>query len=84
MRSIANDGSTCMTRHGTVAWFDERKGFGFIADDQGGDVFVHYEDILRPGFRTLAPGERVSFEIKPGEGGPKAACVIPAEAADRP
>jgi len=56
-----------MTRHtGEVSYFDERKGFGFLTDEAGRDVFVHYAEIQREGFQTLAPGERVSFDLAEG------------------
>lgn len=64
-------------RHGVVVWFNERKGYGFIRDDAGEDVFVSWPDIVRPGFKTLGEGERVSFVLKSGEGGRKAAEVVP-------
>ncbi len=64
-------------RKGVVVWFNEPKGYGFIRDDSGEDVFVSWPDILRPGFKTLAEGERVSFLFKAGDGGRKAAEVVP-------
>ncbi len=57
---------------GTVKWFDEKKGYGFITEDGGKDVFVHYSAIVGSGFRKLAEGEKVSFEIKEGAKGPQA------------
>jgi CspA family cold shock protein len=54
---------------GTVKWFNAEKGYGFISTDPGPDVFVHYSAIEMPGFRTLAEGDRVSFEIVPGRDG---------------
>jgi len=57
---------------GTVKWFDEKKGFGFITEDGGKDVFVHYSAILGDGFRKLAEGDKVTFEIKEGAKGPQA------------
>lgn len=57
---------------GTVKWFDEKKGFGFITVDEGKDVFVHYSAIAADGFRKLAEGERVSLDIKEGAKGPQA------------
>ena len=63
----------CMPR-GTVKWFNNRKGFGFIADPEGGDadIFVHYSEIRGDGFKSLQEGDMVEFEISPSERGPKA------------
>jgi CspA family cold shock protein len=55
-----------------VKWFKNEKGYGFIAQDGGDDVFVHYSVIQPDGFKTLAEGDRVEFEVIPGEKGPKA------------
>jgi CspA family cold shock protein len=60
---------------GTVKWFNESKGYGFITADEGKDVFVHYSAIMGDGFKTLAEGQKVSFEIVNGEKGPQAASV---------
>lgn len=61
---------------GTVKWFDESKGFGFIAPEDGGkDIFVHYSAIEGNGFRTLTEGQRVEFEAKPGPKGMQATSV---------
>lgn len=60
---------------GTVKWFNEAKGYGFIARESGGDVFVHYSDILGEGFRKLEEGDRVEFSVKQGQKGPAAAEV---------
>lgn len=57
---------------GTVKWFKNEKGYGFIAQDGGNDVFVHYSVIQSDGFKTLAEGDRVEFEVIEGEKGPKA------------
>ncbi|MFI5775728.1 cold-shock protein [Nocardia sp. NPDC051570] len=63
---------------GTVRWFDDERGFGFIAVDDGGpDVFVTWNDITRPDGATLREGESVSFEIKVGSKGPQAQRVRP-------
>lgn len=63
---------------GTVKWFNETKGFGFITPDDGGrDLFVHYSAIEMSGHRTLAEGQRVSFETGEGPKGPKAENVQP-------
>lgn len=61
---------------GTVKWFNESKGFGFITQDEGGaDVFVHFSAIQGSGFKTLAEGQKVSYDIQQGPKGPQAANV---------
>ena len=60
---------------GTVKWFNEKKGFGFITEDGGNDVFVHYSVIEGKGFRTLAENQKVEFEVKAGPKGPQATMV---------
>ena len=63
---------------GTVKWFNESKGFGFIAPDDGGsDVFVHFSAIQGSGFRTLTEGQKVSFDVTDGQKGPQASNVVP-------
>ena len=62
---------------GTVKWFNETKGFGFIQSDEGQDVFVHQSEIQAEGFRTLSDGQRVEFEMPQGPKGPKAVSVKP-------
>ncbi len=57
---------------GTVKWFNNAKGFGFIERDEGKDVFVHFSAIKSDGFRTLQEGQKVSFQIKDGPKGPQA------------
>jgi len=61
---------------GTVKWFDEKKGFGFISSANGPDIFVHYTNITGDGFKTLAEGDAVEFDIVKGEKGPKAENVV--------
>ena len=61
---------------GAVKWFNESKGFGFIQDDGGDDVFVHFSAIQGDGFRTLQQGERVEFDVVPGAKGKQAANVV--------
>jgi CspA family cold shock protein len=60
---------------GTVKWFSNQKGYGFIVRDSGGDVFVHHSAIIEEGFRSLTEGERVEFTVEEGEKGPAAANV---------
>ena len=57
---------------GTVKWFNESKGFGFIERESGGDVFVHYSAIVGEGFRTLTEGQQVEFRVIQGQKGPAA------------
>jgi len=61
---------------GTVKWFSEKKGFGFIEQEDGNDLFVHHSDIEMDGFRTLSEGDRVSFNIEESDRGPKAKNVV--------
>ena len=62
---------------GTVKWFNAEKGYGFITNDAGGDVFVHFSAIQTDGFKKLEEGQRVEFEIVEGEKGPQSTNVIP-------
>ncbi|AOV17480.1 cold-shock protein [Acidihalobacter aeolianus] len=62
---------------GTVKWFNESKGFGFISQSNGGpDVFVHFSAISGSGFKTLAEGQAVSFDVETGPKGPQASNVV--------
>lgn len=65
---------------GKVKWFNEKKGFGFIEQDDGADVFVHYSSIEGDGFRTLHENEEVEFELEERDKGPKALNVKPVTA----
>lgn len=67
-----------MPLSGTVKWFDERKGFGFIEQEDGGDVFVHFSDIQDAGFKTLEEGQKVEFEVIEGPKGKRATKVVKA------
>lgn len=61
---------------GTVKWFNEKKGFGFISPDNGGeDLFIHHSNIDSQGFRTLKEGQKVEFEMREGRKGPEATGV---------
>ncbi|MFK0572430.1 cold-shock protein [Endozoicomonas sp.] len=66
------------TTTGTVKWFNDEKGFGFIAQDNGGpDVFAHFRQITGDGFKSLAEGQRVEFTITQGQKGPQAEDIRP-------
>jgi CspA family cold shock protein len=69
-------GGSTLTTEGTVKWFNEAKGYGFITAESGTDVFVHYSAIEEEGFKTLAEGQRVSFEVVEGTKGPQASNVV--------
>ena len=60
---------------GTVKWFNEKKGFGFLSQEDGEDVFVHYSSIQDEGFKTLQEGQAVEFEVQDGPKGPQAVNV---------
>ena len=61
---------------GTVKWFNNQEGFGFISDEQGNDVFVHYSGIQSNGFKSLEEGQEVEFEVIEGQKGPQAVNVV--------
>ena len=62
---------------GKVKWFNDAKGYGFIETNEGKDIFVHYSAIVKEGFKTLAEGQDVTFDIVEGNKGPQAANVAP-------
>lgn len=62
-------------KQGTVKWFNAKKGFGFLSDNEGNDVFVHFSALNMDGFKVLEEGQKVSFDIVNGEKGPQAANV---------
>ena len=63
---------------GTVKWFNDAKGFGFISQDEGPDVFVHFSSIQGEGFKSLAEGERITFDVEDGPKGLQASNVVKA------
>ena len=63
-------------RQGTVKWFNVKKGYGFLSDAEGNDVFVHYSALQMDGFKELKDGESVEFEVVDGEKGPQAMNVV--------
>lgn len=58
--------------NGTVKWFSDKKGFGFIEQEEGGDIFVHFSSITMSGFKTLSEGDRVTFDVEESDRGPVA------------
>ena len=62
---------------GTVKWFNNHKGYGFISSELGKDVFVHFSAIQGDGFKTLAEGQKVSYDVQDGPKGPQASNVLP-------
>ena len=63
--------------NGTVKWFNAEKGFGFITTEDGKDVFAHFSQINKPGFKTLEEGEKVTFRVAEGAKGPQAEEITP-------
>jgi len=61
---------------GTVKWFNEKKGFGFILGEDGKDYFLHFSNIEKQGFKTVLEGERVSFEVENSDRGPQATKIV--------
>lgn len=61
---------------GTVKWFNAEKGFGFITNEDGEDVFAHFSQIQKDGFKSLDEGEKVSFDVVDGDKGPQAANIV--------
>ncbi len=62
-------------KNGTVKWFNAKKGYGFISDEEGNDVFVHFSALNMDGFKVLEDGDKVTFDVADGEKGPQAANV---------
>jgi CspA family cold shock protein len=65
------------TTTGTVKWFNDAKGFGFIEQESGPDVFAHYSNISDSGFKSLAEGQKVEFTVTQGQKGPQAENIVP-------
>jgi CspA family cold shock protein len=61
---------------GTVKWFNSEKGFGFITSDEGNDVFAHFSQIQKEGFKTLEEGQKVEFDVVEGAKGPQAENIV--------
>ena len=61
---------------GTVKWFNNQKGYGFISDEEGKDIFVHYSGLQMDGFKTLEEGQQVEFDVTEGTKGPQAVNVV--------
>ena len=77
MASLAIQVRYMSTTTGTVKWFNETKGFGFIEREDGPDVFVHFSAIKGDGFKTLSDGQKVEFTVTDGQKGPQAENVVP-------
>jgi CspA family cold shock protein len=75
--SAAQEGGN--TLRGTVKWFSDQKGFGFISREDGDDVFVHHSGILGEGYRSLTEGQAVEFDVTQGQKGPQATNVRPVQ-----
>lgn len=78
LRSVAKGNQSIFWRYtmkGTVKWFNNQKGYGFISDEQGNDVFVHYSGIATDGFKSLEEGAAVEFDVTDGAKGPQATNV---------
>jgi CspA family cold shock protein len=73
--TVSNRSKECKMQKGTVKWFDAKKGFGFISQTNGTDVFVHHSAILMEGYKSLSEGEAVEFEVTQGAKGPQATNV---------
>ncbi len=65
------------TTTGTVKWFDDAKGFGFIEQESGPDVFAHFSEIQGDGFKSLSEGQKVEFTVTQGQKGPQASNIVP-------
>ena len=77
LQEKSRKGGCTALAEGKVKWFNEKKGFGFIENDEGGDVFVHFSAIQGEGFKTLYEGQRIRFDIEQGKKGPAAVNVQP-------
>ena len=76
-RTRKAEGGLTFMIEGTVKWFNESKGFGFLSQEGGPDVFVHHTEIRTEGYRTLSEGQKVQFEVVDSPKGPRAANVTP-------
>ena len=69
-------GTMEVTMKGTVKWFNNQKGYGFITDEEGKDIFLHYSGLQMEGFKSIEEGAQVEFEVSQGEKGPQAVNVV--------
>ena len=75
-KGISNSNMEGNTMTGTVKWFNNQKGYGFISDEEGNDVFVHFSGLVMEGYKSLEEGQAVEFDVTEGSKGPQAVNVV--------